>query len=125
MRLFSVAHPGLAKLAPRRGWIEAVQLPPGDYVPPRTTRPTQLRSPTGAATAASDGLVGKAGGLLAKSASLVKKTYREAKGETVVDDEEKVQTFTAHHVAVRVRPPSRSQPQSTAGCQTPLRRCCR
>ena len=33
MRLFGYAHMGLAKLLPRRGWIEAVELPPGTDVP--------------------------------------------------------------------------------------------
>lgn len=31
MRLFGYAHPALGKLSPRRGWVEAVELPPGDY----------------------------------------------------------------------------------------------
>ncbi len=35
MRLFGVAHPGLAKLLPRRGWVEASQLPAGNYTPVR------------------------------------------------------------------------------------------
>jgi hypothetical protein len=33
VRLFGFAHMGLAKLLPRRGWIEAVELPPGIDAP--------------------------------------------------------------------------------------------
>lgn len=33
VRLFGYAHMGLAKLLPRRGWIEAVELPLGSYAP--------------------------------------------------------------------------------------------
>lgn len=62
MRLFGVAHPGLAKLLPRRGWVEAVELPPGSYAPRHEVRPTQQWRPA----PPPEGIAGKATSMLGK-----------------------------------------------------------
>jgi hypothetical protein len=43
VRLFGYAHPGLAKLLPRRGWIEAIELPPGSHAPQYEVRSRSMR----------------------------------------------------------------------------------
>ena len=59
-------------------------------------RPTQRYAAAAAGAAATkDDLVGKGLAVLGKGTTLLKKTYREARGETVVDDEDKVKTPAA------------------------------
>ena len=57
MRLFGYAHMGLAKLLPRRGWIEAVELPPGIDAPKYEVgmQTTKLRGPNGQTVHTHDG----------------------------------------------------------------------
>ncbi len=71
-------------------------LPPAVQV--HSLRPSQ-RSHSGKSPP--EGFAGKAGALLGRSASLAKKAYREAKGETVVEEEDRVRSLESNTFNLR------------------------
>lgn len=71
-------------------------LPPA--VQAHSLRPTQRSHP---GKAPPEGFAGKAGALLGRSASLAKKAYREAKGETVMEEEDRVRSLESNTFDLR------------------------